>query len=103
MANVMIQICRLHRHKGIRPTAFGRAIGVNLLVMFLCAIPALFFALFWALSSYLIYVPVSPEGGSPLVASGYVLCMLLMSTCNILQPFSGAALDESPMKPGVVG
>ena len=80
MAKVMIQICRLLRRK---MNSCWREVCLNLLVMLLCGIPIFIALALWMMSSYMIYVPVSSNGGSPLLASAtFFVLMVLQSTCS---------------------
>eukprot|EP00435_Cladocopium_sp_Y103_P035304 s2635_g9.t1 len=79
-AQLLIQICRLHRHKASSPC---REVIYNLFVMFLCSLPIVIAMIFWIVSSYMVYVPLTPDGGSVLLGSAtWFLLILLQGTIS---------------------
>jgi len=83
MGEYMIQVCRLYRAQASTPC---REVIYNLYVQFICALPIFSALIAYVLSSYAIYIPVSPDGeGSVLLACPvWFLCMLLQSGCSQL-------------------
>ena len=79
-AKLLIQIRRLYRHKGTSPC---REVIYNLFVMFLCSLPIIIAIIFYVVSSYMVYVPVTHNGGSVLLGSAtWFLLILLQSTIS---------------------
>ena len=79
-AQLLIQICRLYRHKASSPC---REVIYNLFVMFLCSLPIIIAMIVWILSGYMVYVPVTHNGGSVLLGSAtWFLLMLLQGTIS---------------------
>lgn len=74
-AQLLIQICRLYRHKTSSPC---REVLYNLFVMFLCSLPIMLALMSWILSSYMVYVPVTPNGGSVLLGSATWFLLILL-------------------------
>ena len=83
MGDYMIQACRLYRAQGSTPC---REVIRNLFVQFLCVLPIFSGLTFYVLSSYAVYIPISPDGeGSVLLTCPvWFLCMLVQTLCSQL-------------------
>ena len=81
MGEYMIQVCRLYRAQASTPC---REVIYNLYVQFICALPIFSALIAYVLSSYAIYIPVSPDGEGSVLFPVWFLCMLLQSGCSQL-------------------